>query len=163
MPASAQQGAPIGSAAPAKANVEQLAWIAGNWTGTLGDRTIQQHWTAPLAGSMVATYRSIRENRPALYELLAIEQDGEHVFLRIKHFKPGAGLVSQEPREESVNHTLVRLDGRTAVFEGGAPGTPARVTFTSPDHATLTITVERVRDGKMTSTDFPYRRIAAQH
>jgi len=155
----AQPPAPIGTASPAKARVDQLAWIAGNWTGTLGDRTIQQHWTAPLAGSMIASYRSIRDNRPTLYELLAIEEEGDGVVLRIKHFAPGPGLVSQEAKDESMNHPLVRVDGRTAVFEGGAAANPARITFTSPDPSTLTITVERHRDGKLTATDFKYRRI----
>ena len=159
MAASAQAPEAIGTAGPARASVEQLAWVAGNWTGTLGDRTIQQHWTAPLAGSMIATYRSIRENRPTLYELLAIEQEGDGVVLRIKHFAPGPGLVSQEAKDESMNHPLVRLDGRTAVFEGGAAANPARITFTSPDPSALTITVERRRDGALTSTDFRYRRI----
>ena len=158
---SAQAPGETGTAPQAKAKVDQLSWIAGAWTGTLGDRTIEQHWTAPLAGSMIATYRSIRENRPTLYELLALEEEGGGVVLRIKHFAPGPGLVSQEAKDESMNHPLVRLNGRTAVFEGGAAASPARITFTSPDPATLTITVERRRDGKLTSTDFKYRRIGS--
>ena len=145
--------------APAKATIDQVAWIAGQWTGTLGDRTIEQHWMTPLGGSMVAMYRSIRENKATLYELLAIEQDGEGLVLRIKHFAPGAGLVGQEAKDESANHTLVSLENRKAVFEAATATGPVRVTFTSPDAAALEIVVERQRDGKPAATDFNYKRI----
>jgi Domain of unknown function (DUF6265) len=145
-----------------KATVDQLTWISGAWTGTLGERTIEQHWSAPLAGSIIAMYRSIQANRPTLYELLAIEQEGETVVLRIKHFAPGAGLVGREAKDESIDHTLVKLANRTAVFEGTGSASTTRITFTSPDPATLTITVARQRDGKPTSTEFKYKRISSQ-
>ena len=157
----AQAQTPPSAAAtpPAKATVDQLGWVAGAWRGTLNDRTIEQTWSAPLAGSMIAMYRSIRDNKATLYELLAMEQSGDGVVLRIKHFAPGAGLVSQEAKDQSADHTLVKLDGRTAVFEGGAAGSPARITFNSPDPSTLNITVERQREGKPVSTEFRYKRI----
>ena len=155
--AQAQTAAP---ATPAKASIDQVAWISGQWTGTLGDRTIEQHWMTPLGGSMVAMYRSIRENKATLYELLAIEQDGEGLVLRIKHFAPGAGLVGQEAKDESANHALVSLENRKAVFEASTATGPVRVTFTSPDPAALKIVVERQRDGKPVATDFNYKRIA---
>jgi hypothetical protein len=157
-PVHGQAPAP-GQAAPAKATVEQLAWVTGAWTGKLGERTIEQHWSAPLAGSIIAMYRSIQANKPTLYELLAMEQDGEGVVLRIKHFAPGAGLVGQEAKDESVNNTLIQLEGRMAVFEGGVASSPTRITFTSPDPDTLNITVGRQRDGKPVSTEFKYTRI----
>jgi hypothetical protein len=157
-PVHGQAPAP-GPSAAAKATVEQLAWVTGAWTGKLGERTIEQHWSAPLAGSIIAMYRSIQSNRPTLYELLAMEQDGEGVVLRIKHFAPGVGLVGQEAKDESVNNTLVRVDGRTAVFEGGTASSPTRITFTSPDPDTLNITVGRQRDGKPVSTEFKYNRM----
>ena len=156
-PAFAQQETPAPPAA--RATVDQLAWVTGAWTGTLGERTIEQHWSAPLAGSIIAMYRSIRGGKPTLYELLAMENEGDGVVLRIKHFAPGPGLVSQEAKDESMNHTLVSLDGRTAVFVGGAAANPVRITFRSPDSATLNITVERQRDGKPASTEFKYTRI----
>jgi hypothetical protein len=150
---------PAGGAPPLKASVDQLAWVAGAWTGTLGDRTIEQHWSAPLGGSIIAMYRSIQANRATLYELLAIEQEGDGVVLRIKHFAPGPGLVSREAKDESANNRLVSLAGRMAVFEGGDAANPVRITFTSPDPATLKIVSERQRDGKPTTTEYNYRRI----
>jgi hypothetical protein len=154
-----QAAAAIGSAPRAKASLAQVAWIAGPWRGMLGDRQIEQHWMTPAANSMVAMYRSIQNDRATLYELLAIEQDGESLMLRIKHFSPGAGLAGREAKDQSIDHALVRVDGRTAVFEGTGTDNPSRVTFTSPDPDTLTITVERMRDGKLVPTDFRYTRV----
>jgi hypothetical protein len=145
--------------APVKATVLQLEWLAGAWSGTLGDRTIEQHWSAPAGNSIVAMYRSIRNNQVTLYELLAIEQEGDAVVLRIKHFAPGPGLVGREAKDESVNHTLVRLDGRTAVFQGIGGDNPAKVSFSNPDPQTLNIVVERMRDGAPASTEFKYTRL----
>lgn len=144
---------------PTRATVQQLAWIAGAWSGTLGDRIIEQHWSAPSGNSMVAMYRSIRNDQAQLYELLAIEQEGDAVVLRIKHFAPGPGLVGREAKDESINHTLVRLDGRTATFQGTGVDNPARVSFSSPDAQTLTIVVERLREGVPASTEFKYTRL----
>jgi hypothetical protein len=157
--ATARGQAPAGAAPPLKATVEQLAWVAGAWTGTLGDRTIEQHWSAPLGGSIIAMYRSIQGNRATLYELLAIEQEGEGVVLRIKHFAPGPGLVSREAKDESANNRLVSLEGRRAVFEGGDAAAPVRITFTSSDPSTLTIVSERRVDGKATTREYKYKRI----
>lgn len=158
-PVAAHGQTPAAGPAPAKASVDQLAWVTGAWTGKLGERTIEQHWSAPLAGSIIAMYRSIQGNRATLYELLAIEQDGEGVVLRIKHFTPGAGLVGQEAKDESMNHALIRIEGRTAVFEGGPAASPTRITFTHPDPDTLNISVARERNGKPVSTEFKYTRI----
>ncbi len=155
---SAHAQAPIGAAPAAKATVSQLAFIAGPWTGTLGDRTIEQHWSAPLGNSMVAMYRNVQDGQARLYELLVIEQDGEGVALRIKHFAPGTGLAGRQAREEAVNHKLVRVDEQTAVFEGTGEN-PTRVTFTRTSPEALSIVVERMRDGQPVATTFPYTRI----
>ena len=134
----------------------------------LGERTIEQHWSAPLGGSIVAMYRSVQNNKVTLYELLAIEQEGEGLSLRIKHFAPGPGLVGQEAKDESANHALVKLEDRVAVFEGGSPASPVRITSAAPTPASLNITVERSRNGAPVSTEFvprgsPRAERAARH
>lgn len=157
--ARAQAPAAGAAAAPAKATLQQMAWITGAWSGTLDDRQIEQHWMAPAANSIVGMYRSIQKQQATLYELLAIEQEGDGLVLRIKHFAPGAGLVGREAKEESLNYPLVRIEGQKAVFESGPAGSLTRLTFTSPAPDAVTIVVERTRDGKLTATDFKYARV----
>ena len=155
---SAYAQATFGDAPAVKATVSQLAFITGPWTGTMGDRTIEQHWSAPLGDSMVAMYRNVQDGQARLYELLVIEQEGEGVALRIKHFAPGPGLVGRQAKDEAVNHKLVRVEAQTAVFEGTGEN-PTRVTFTRTSPDALSIVVERMRDGKPVATTFPYTRI----
>ncbi len=149
---------PIGSAPAAKATIQQVAFIAGAWTGTLGDRTIEQHWMTPLGTSMIAMYRNVQGTEPKLYELLAIEQQGDGLVLRIKHFTPGTGLAGRQPQGEAIEHRLVKVEGQTAVFEGTGAN-PNRVTFTRKSADALDIVVERTRDGQVVSTVFPYTRV----
>jgi hypothetical protein len=154
--ASAQS--PIGAAPAATATIQQVAFIAGQWTGTLGDRTIEQHWMTPLGTSMVAMYRNVQGKEPKLYELLAIEQEGTGLALRIKHFAPGPGLAGRQPQGEAINHKLVKVEGQTAVFEGTGEN-PNRVIFTRKGPDALDIVVERLRDGQLQSTVFAYTRV----
>lgn len=153
----AQESA-IGTAPAAKATIQQVAFIAGQWSGTLGDRNIEQHWMTPLGTSMVAAYRNVQGTEPKLYELLVIEQEGEGLVLRIKHFNPGPGLAGRQPQGESVNHRLVKVEGQTAVFEGTGEN-PARVTFARNGPDALDIVVARARDGKITETVFAYKQV----
>jgi hypothetical protein len=148
----------IGTAPAARATIQQVAFIAGQWTGTLGDRHIEQHWMAPVGTSMVAAYRNVQGTEPKLYELLVIEQEGDGLALRIKHFAPGAGLVGRQPQGESVNHRLVKVEGQTAVFEGTGEN-PARVTFRRKAADALDIVVARLRDGKIAETVFAYTKV----
>jgi len=106
----------------------------------------------------VAAYRNVQGTEPKLYELLVIEQEGDGLVLRIKHFTPGAGLAGRQPQGESINHRLVKVDGQTAVFEGTGEN-PARVTFTRKSAGALDIIVARQRDGKVVDTVFAYTQV----
>lgn len=147
----------IGTAAPAKATIQQVGWIAGQWVGMLGDRHIEQHWMPPLGPSMVAAYRNVQGTEPKLYEILTIEEFEGGLVLRIKHFAPGPGLASREAQNEAAEHRLVKVDGQRAVFESTGANA-VRVTFSKPSADQLSIVLERVRDGQPQQTVFAYRR-----
>ena len=148
----------IGTASPATATIQQVAFITGRWTGMLGDRHIEQHWMAPAGTSMVAAYRNLQGTKAMLYELLVIEEQEGGLVLRIKHFEPGPGLKSREAQGEAAEHRLVKVDGQTAVFEGTGEN-PARVTFTRKSPGALDIVVARIRDGKLAETVFAYTQV----
>jgi hypothetical protein len=79
----------------------------------------------------------------------------------IPPYRPHMDRVSRRPRlERRRRRPWTSLKGRTALFEGGDAANPTRITFKSPDAATLNITVERRRNGAPVSTEFKYRRIA---
>ena len=68
----------------------------------------------------VIFHGSARRKPVSLAEVSLIFDNGDGVVLRIKHFAPGPGLAGREAKDESINHTLVSLGDRTAVFQGTA-------------------------------------------
>ena len=148
----------IGTAPPATATIQQVAFITGRWTGMLGDRHIEQHWMAPAGTSMVAAYRNLQGTKAMLYELLVIEEQEGGLVLRIKHFEPGPGLKSREAQGEAAEHRLVKVAGEMAVFESTGPNA-VRVTFSKPSQDELSIVLDRMRDGQPVKTVFPYTRV----
>jgi len=91
-----------------------LGWLTGGWIGQNGPDRVEEHW-APVAGnSLVGTFRWVKGDAVFFYELLAVEQEGEHVRLRIKHFDPK--LVGWEERDRAAEWLLVHLGEREAAF-----------------------------------------------
>lgn len=93
---------------------ERLAWIAGSWVGLNGQDPVEEHW-APLRGNaLMGMFRWVTRGVVKFYELIVIEQEGESVFLRIKHFHPK--LVGWEERDRAHELVLVQAEGQEAVF-----------------------------------------------
>lgn len=67
---------------------------------------------------MVGAFRLVREGQVSFYELFALEEEDGSVVLRVKHFNPGPGLPGWEEREQDVAFPLVKVEGRTAWFNG---------------------------------------------
>ncbi|MFN0101635.1 MAG: DUF6265 family protein [Bryobacteraceae bacterium] len=40
-----------------------MAWIAGDWKGTMGQSITEEHWTEPKGGVMPGTMRCLRIRR----------------------------------------------------------------------------------------------------
>lgn len=95
-------------------SVDRLSWFEGRWVGEETDELIEEHWSAPRAGTLMGMFRFIRAGEPRFYEFMTIGIEGQEVVLRIKHFHPG--LDGWEERHESVMYALVHLDAGQAVF-----------------------------------------------
>jgi hypothetical protein len=65
---------------PAPPGVEQLAWMAGSWKGDSGGAAVEEHWTAPSAGSMIGMNRTVFGGRKVSFEFLRIEARPDGVF-----------------------------------------------------------------------------------
>lgn len=100
----------------------QLSWLSGSWVGRNGEDPVEEHWS-PLGGdTLMGMFRWVQQGRVRFYELIAIEQEEDLVFMRIKHFDPK--LVGWEERQRALEFVLVQLEGEEAVFlERGAPET----------------------------------------
>ena len=91
-----------------------LSWLTGIWKGKRGEDIVEEHWS-PLGGdTLMAMFRWQKGDTVWFFEFMTIEQHGEHVLLRIKHYYPG--LKGWEEKDLSTEFLLVELREREAVF-----------------------------------------------
>ena len=150
----AEAGAPAGAPAiaPGDATLDDLAWIAGTWRGTLGGGVIEEHWSAPEGDNMLGMFRYVQGGKATFYELLVIEHGDAGPVLRLKHFHPG--LRGWEEKDEAVTFPMTELAGRRAVFLETDGST--RLIFERHAEDTLTIELAKTAGG---SQRFEYQRM----
>lgn len=132
-----------------------LTWFTGNWRARRDDKYYEEDWSRLEAGTMIAMFRSVKDNQVRFYEFQVISQIGEHVHLRIKHFS--ADLIGWEERDKFVDFLLVHLEGHKAVFRDvNNPDTWMLYRLETPDH--LYVCVETKRDGEKIEFKFDFKR-----
>src|SRR5688572_21193693 len=92
--------------AAARGTLAQLAWLAGDWAGTMGRASIEERWTPAAGGAMLAVARTVKDDRLAAFEYLRIvERDGGLVYIAQPNGRP--------PTE----FTLTQITADSATFE----------------------------------------------
>lgn len=134
------------AAAENKHSVDELAWIAGTWQGTLGSNTIEERWTEPSGGLMLAVARVISPER-TMFEFLRIEQRVDGVF-----------YVAQPGGRPGTDFKLTRLSKNEAVFENPKHDNPKVIRYRLEKGGTLVATTEGGEAGKKSSQEFRFRR-----
>lgn len=122
-------------AAPRRASIADVAWIAGTWVSADGARTVEEHWTTPAGGAMLAVSRTIVDGRLTEFEFLRIvERDGRLVYVAQPNGRPSTefamtGLESASVTFENPEHDfpkmiryVARADGSLVASIAGAAG-----------------------------------------
>jgi hypothetical protein len=140
------QGAPRPNA-----RIDDVSWITGHWKGEGLGGISEEIWSAPLAGSMLGSYRMIKDGRAVFYELCTISEESGSLTLRIKHFHPD--LTGWEEKSEVRVFPLVKLATNVAYFDG--------ITFRKLPSGELEAFVRiRRKNGQEVEERFSYRPIA---
>ena len=121
------------SAVPAKAaaTIADVAWIGGVWIG--GTTTVvEERWTPPAGGSMLAISRTIRTNNVmSAFEFLCIvERDGGLVYTAM----PNA-------RTPPTDFTLTQLTADSATFENPSHDFPKMIRYARRPDGSLETTI----------------------
>ena len=104
---------------PVKATLQDIAWLAGNWAGTRGRASIEERWTPPGGGAMLAVARTVADNRLTAFEFLRIvERDGTLVY------------IAQPDGRPPVEFALTSADGNSVTFENPAHDFPRMIRYT---------------------------------
>jgi Domain of unknown function (DUF6265) len=117
--------APVAAAVKsADATMAQVAWIAGVWMGTMGSSAIEERWTPPAGGSMLAISRTVRDGLMSAFEFLCIvERNGGLVYSAMPN-----------GRSPATDFTLTKIDATSATFENPAHDFPKMIRYTKlPD------------------------------
>jgi uncharacterized protein DUF6265 len=136
----------------AKVRIADLGWLAGEWTSDEDGAAFDELWTAPRGDAMFAVSRLVQDGATGLCELSAIEQTGDGLVLRIRHFSR-----SLEPWKSDaagpLTMTLVESAAKKLVFEDAKRAFPRRIAY-EREGEVLTALLEGEKDGKPVNERF---------
>ena len=129
--------------------VADVAWLRGCWQMTMGDRVIEEQWTAPAGGVMLGVGRTVRGGSLVEYEFVVLRQ--------------ASGRLEYEahPSGQSPASFLSRdIDPTRVVFENPAHDFPQRIGYERNGSDALLAWIEGTTGGQPRRREFPYKRIA---
>jgi hypothetical protein len=133
---------------PAKAAIGDLTWLAGAWVGTRGKEgatSIEERWSPPLGGAMLAVSRTVSRGKMGAFEFLRIvERDGGLVYIA----QPGGA----KPTE----FVLTELTTKRAVFDNPRHDYPKRIVYELSAEGGLSATIGYTKGG--TPRRFEFKR-----
>jgi hypothetical protein len=139
-----------GSAPPA--TLQDVAWMAGHWTGQVEGGLSDEVWAAPQGDSMMGMWRLLVGGKTKLFELLTITQEDDGPTLRLRHFDPK--LVSREEKDRPFVLKLTSHAPGEVVFFGKETQGLLRLTYRKLGDSQLSVLLER-GDSK---EEFRFRR-----
>jgi len=99
-------------------SMDRLSFMAGSWATEQNGKRVEEHWTAPRGGMMLATSVTLSEGRAVFFEFLRIEETRDGIFYQ-----------SQPRGSAAPSLRLVALAKEKAVFENRELDFPMRVSY----------------------------------
>lgn len=132
-----------------KADLGDVAWIAGHWRGEAFGGTAEEIWAPPLGDSMMAAFKVTVDGKVKFYELETIMEQGESLILKLKHFS--SKLHGWEEKKETVDFKLVKVTDDKVYFDG--------MTFEKVSAEQMNVYVLTGDEGAEQETKFAYSRV----
>lgn len=108
-------------APPLPTRVADLAWLAGDWAGTVGDLEMEETWLAPKGGALLGLHRDVRagaERAMASFE-----------YMRIAETPAGIVFYGSPGGKPPTPFALVESGERRAVFANPGHDYPQRIAY----------------------------------
>ena len=138
---------PLGAQDPVE--LDQLAWISGQWAGPLGRGTAEEVWLSPAGGAMLGLSRVISSGRMLAFEYMRIERRGNDIY-----------YVAQPGGRPPTAFQLTKLEGQSALFENAGHDFPQRIRYRREGPDSLLATIEGEIKGQLRRQEFRFRRSA---
>jgi hypothetical protein len=126
-----------------KPALNDLAWIAGSWTGTVQGVEMEEHWTKPNGNSMIGIHRDVAKGRTVSFEFLRIEMQKDQIVY----------LSMPNGRSPATPFPLMEVSGTRVVFENPAHDFPQRIIYWK-DGNDLRARIEGTMNGKAGSEEW---------
>ena len=133
-----------------KAQIADLAWLAGRWVGEGLGGTMDEVWSEPAGGAMVGYFRLVRDGKPVFYEIMTLIESEGSVEMRLKHVNPD--MTGWEEKADFVTFKLAKLEKEAVYFNG--------LTFkrTAPDRVEIYLALRNRTDGTVREEKFAMSR-----
>jgi hypothetical protein len=127
-----------------RAGIDDIAWLAGNWVTEPGAVIVEERWTPPAAGTMLAVSRTLKADKMVAFEFLRIvERDGRLIY------------VAQPGGRPPTEFAQTAVEGQSVTFENPAHDFPKMIRYALRDDGTLEA---RVSDGGSRAEVFLFKR-----
>lgn len=128
---------------PAKATINDMAWLADAWVGAGRTSTTEERWSPAKGGAMLGVSRTVKEDKMVAFEYLRIvERDGGLVYIA----QPGGSSATE--------FVLTELDQNRAVFVNPRHDYPQRIIYELSPEGVLTAAIGFAKGGSPRGTEF---------
>src|SRR6476619_4274945 len=85
--------------------IKELSFMSGKWInhGAWGD--MEENWSEPFGNNMMCAYRCVKEGKIIFYEFIVIEQQGQEIVMKLRHFSPGN--IGWEEKDKPYEYPLM--------------------------------------------------------
>ena len=121
----AMAGMLLMAASPEQADIDDLGWMSGRWESLSGDFWVEEIWSAPRGGTMVAVSRTGEADTLRAFEYIRLQrgQDGRLAYIA----SPNGG--------PAVAFSLVEMGAASATFANPAHDFPQLIRYEREDEA----------------------------
>jgi len=100
-----------------KLTIASVAFMAGQWKGEMDGGVSEEHWSKPHGNNVMGMFRWLKaDGTPVMFEILAITEESDGVYLRLRHFS--AKLGAKEEKDDPMTLKLAEATASKAVFRG---------------------------------------------
>ena len=142
-----------GASAQKKADVKDLAFMAGTWTLKHEWGDMEEFWGKPMGDNLASTFRCVKDGKVVFYEFMVVEQAGDIPVLKLRHFNKGS--IGWEDKDKPYLMPAISLVKNAVVFQ--SVDKKVRITYKrlSPQKLDC-ILDEKGKDGKWKQDVFNY-------
>ena len=126
--------------------INELNWIAGNWSGDANGTITEEQWLEPRAGMMIGMNRMVFPNGKGTFE-----------FLRIAETENGIAYFASPNGKPATSFALKELSKSKVVFENKAHDFPQRIIYERLED-TMMAMIEGEVNGKAQSMKWTWKR-----